>query len=131
MGSALMNCVCLDMDFDDIAKVCNLTIRKARKPHICLECREAIGVGEQYADERALCDGRWHTYKTCMPCKHVRDDCMKCGWIWGDLWTELHDANCDAEQCICPPNSLARKHWEQYEREEQDDEKAGAEGGEG
>lgn len=40
-------------------------VRKARKPHKCIWCREPIALGETYHDERSVYDGniqrhRWH-----------------------------------------------------------------------
>lgn len=112
MSECQIQCVCMDLEPGDVCTLNRMKIRKARKQHECCECRETINPGEEYCHESSLFDGGWATHKTCMSCKRIRDDCMKCGWLWGEMWDELHEANCDAEQCICPPKSRSRQQWE-------------------
>lgn len=50
------------------------TLRKARKPHRCCECRGFILTGESYQ----LANGIWNdgplTFKTCLPCVALRKE---------------------------------------------------------
>ncbi len=43
--------------------------RRARREHVCTECRRTIRSGERYSLARALYDGGWDIYKTCEHCR--------------------------------------------------------------
>jgi hypothetical protein len=57
----------------------------ARKTYICCECGEEILPGQKYEKFRGLWEGRWGTYKTCMPCVAIRERCCPHGFIFGML----------------------------------------------
>jgi hypothetical protein len=85
----MFTCVCID-DYDG-PEVYSSTMRKAKKEHICGECRKPIKVGETYEYVTGLWDGRWDWHKTCRICVAIRDDFMECGWIFGQLWEDLRN----------------------------------------
>lgn len=64
-------------------------IKRARKPHKCIECKRVIPRGAPYRYETALIAARWYQYHTCMICASIRDDRFACGWTWGELWADL------------------------------------------
>ena len=81
-------CFC---DYSDVEEFqfCVQTIRRARKEHRCYECGEAIPVGAQYEECRALFDGDISTMRTCLPCSRIRRD-YGCG-LYGGLAETVWD----------------------------------------
>ena len=49
-------------------EVWHATWRKARKKHICVECKEAIDLGERYEYTFIIFEGAPSSYKTCEFC---------------------------------------------------------------
>lgn len=82
------------------------TLRTARAPHKCCECRAAIYPGETYEYVSGIWDGAPSSYHTCMPCAELRAgvvrsleryDCGPCfgglhGYIRDYEWEEASDA---------------------------------------
>ena len=62
----------------------------ACKEHTCTECNRIIKKGERYQRVRALFEGRWEHYKTCIGCQRLREDICGC---YGDL-------DADVEGCF-------------------------------
>jgi hypothetical protein len=64
--------------------------RKARREHLCCECRETIPAGAKYEYVSGIWDGRPSVYKTCLSCAEIRKH-FACGggWIYGELWSQL------------------------------------------
>ena len=46
--------------------------RKARKTHVCIECRGAIVPGEKYEYTSGIWDGDPSSFKTCLACRELR-----------------------------------------------------------
>jgi hypothetical protein len=87
------SCVCLsggDYDYDESA-FHDTTMRKARKPHVCCECMEAIAPGDQYEHYASKSEGRIFTVKTCATCAEIRL-ALYCNsaYLFGELWTDVH-----------------------------------------
>jgi hypothetical protein len=62
----------------------------ARKEHKCCECGRIIKVGEKYQLYKGIWEGKAARFKTCMPCKHLRDEITEetyeyCGIPFGEL----------------------------------------------
>ena len=57
----------------DLPSISESTMRKARKEHICCECRRVIHPKERYQEIKGCWSGEWATYKTCEPCADLRD----------------------------------------------------------
>ncbi len=84
----------------------------ANKEHTCCECGQIIRIGSSYERDSAIFEGEFTVYKTCIPCRDVRRSTMECGFYYGGLWAEIHEAYCqpeldeDGEEdnsfCICP-----------------------------
>jgi hypothetical protein len=66
-------------------------IRKARKSHICYECRGTISPGERYKYESGIWDGRADSFKTCLLCIEIRDHFSCGGWLYGQMWSDLRE----------------------------------------
>lgn len=49
----------------------------ARKNHTCCECRGLIHSGEQYHRHHGIWDGEAETFKVCLECDALRDECDK------------------------------------------------------
>ena len=85
--------VCCPLSGDDGSNAsCSTTSRpKARKPHECCECGEAIPAGAVYERLTGVWDGDAATFKTCASCVEIRDHFARgCGghlitWLWRDL----------------------------------------------
>lgn len=73
------DCFC-DYDPAEVYERCD---RKARKQHLCDECRRKINPGEKYENVFGVWEGRADTFKTCSHCLDLR------------RWTEAH------VPCVC------------------------------
>lgn len=49
-----------------------VSIRKARKEHICCECRGIIHTGERYNYHHGVWNGKAASYKVCFDCDDLR-----------------------------------------------------------
>jgi hypothetical protein len=80
------DCVCY-VDTGEDPEFYKAEIRTARVAHTCSECKDVIHPGDKYKYEKVfgVWEGDVSTYKTCMPCKGVRDTYFACGWIHGHL----------------------------------------------
>lgn len=65
----MSECVC---DYDG-PEIYFSELRKARKVHVCEECRARIQPGEQYENASGKWDGRFDQFKTCSRCIALRD----------------------------------------------------------
>lgn len=45
---------------------------KARKSHVCEECRNTIRAGDAYERVSGLWEGQWETFRTCLGCVSLR-----------------------------------------------------------
>jgi hypothetical protein len=70
MGEAYCD---IEWDYDE-PQIYEKHIRKARKDHQCCECNEIIQVGQRYEHVKALWDGSFGEFKTCLICSRIRDD---------------------------------------------------------
>lgn len=86
-----VSCDC-SADVDERDRCSSRTIRKARKPHVCLECDEEIKVGQQYEEYTGIdSDGDPYRYYTCIGCANLRQKYCPYGWYWGGLAEQLMD----------------------------------------
>lgn len=87
-----MSCkdVCVVMDYDGSNAFQSEEVRRARKPYQCCECKEVIAVGQEHHYETGKNDGFFWTYRTCAPCFEIRRTFCCDGWVFGDLWQEIH-----------------------------------------
>ncbi len=97
------SCICIDPD-----KVCKLLSRYrrvARKTHECGECLCLIQPSDTYEVDTTIYEGGLNTYKICLPCLHVRESMLPCGWYYGRIWDDIHEVFCDEDFCLCPPRN--------------------------
>jgi hypothetical protein len=75
---------------DDYCTVWNEDTRRARKEHVCVECREPIRKGELHQYVSSLFDGSWSSHRTCLLCVEIGDH-FSCGRgrIVETLWEDL------------------------------------------
>jgi len=87
----MIECCCIDVDYEACAKVYDASIRRAWKTHECCECGEAINPGDQYEFVRALYPeaGGWDQFKTCLFCFQVRRDFFPCGFYHTQMVDEF------------------------------------------
>jgi len=78
-------------DFDgECADVFVSKVRKARKPHRCIECDAEIVPGELHEWGKYLLDGEWGEDRTCMTCVRIRRDfCAPVGCLRDELVEHL------------------------------------------
>lgn len=70
------------------AEVCGTLIVRARKPQKCCECKDPINPGDHYEVTSGKWDGDWMSFKTCLPCKEIREAFCCDGWVYGSLWED-------------------------------------------
>jgi hypothetical protein len=78
---------------DDRVEMISESRPKARKEHICSECRRTIQKGESYTVEVYHFDGDFTTHKTCRHCMVVRDWLAReCGgWLFGGVAEDIQE----------------------------------------
>jgi hypothetical protein len=83
---------CPLQEADETCTVWNETDRRARKEHVCDECREPITRGELHKYITSLFDGHWDTYRMCLLCDEIGDH-FSCGRgrIMQTLWSDLEE----------------------------------------
>jgi len=87
----MISCDC-SCDDGEMPRCSDEAIRKARKPHECCECHETIVPGKQYEDATGIdCDGGAYHYRTCLPCKRIREHYCPSGWFGGCLAETIMD----------------------------------------
>lgn len=85
-----------DVDFSDTSEEADVvdffddTWPTARKPHRCVECREAIEVGEQHKKTAYRFNGSFHSERRCLPCVEVAAE-FEYTVFGGGLWNELQE----------------------------------------
>jgi hypothetical protein len=110
-------CYCDDYDRPEFYIV---EMRKARKPHKCLECRNIIAPGEVYENTR----GKWSGYapqsfKTCPRCCALRmwvERNIPCVcWSHGDMLENARDAIAAAtDRAAEETKGLKFEFWRKY-----------------
>jgi hypothetical protein len=77
-------------DGEEGSSVYRLVHRKARKAHVCCECREAINPGDEYEYATGLQDGAWWDQTTCLACADIATS-LNCGTYreHGTLWENV------------------------------------------
>ena len=98
---------CLCVDPDEVVTLLSRNRRTARKPHKCGECGCTIQPGETYEADSTVFDRKFTVYKTCLPCLRIRQSLFRCGWYYGGLWEDIHEAFCGEDddgnmECVCP-----------------------------
>lgn len=75
------------------------TVVRGRKEHRCVECKRVMPKGEEHEMCKGVWDGEWSTYRTCLPCRDLRnrisaikhkeygDAC----YVYGDLAEDVTD----------------------------------------
>ena len=68
------------------------SIVKAAKGYACEECGTgAIAKGDKHEVACGYFDGAWHTHRTCLSCREIRNH-FACGsWIFGQLWEDIEN----------------------------------------
>ena len=80
----MIRCVCGDYDGEPADFYVTRMVR-ARKAHICVECREEVAPGEKYERTSGKWNGSMDIIRTCVLCLRIRDDLCPNGWVYGML----------------------------------------------
>jgi hypothetical protein len=86
-----MNCDCV-VSFDNYGKLPELFVKKeikARKEHICIECKRIIKPSEIYEKNVGKWDGEISIYKVCRDCISIRKMFFKDGFYFGEIYQDL------------------------------------------
>lgn len=87
-----MECSCtVDNDIAERAELISITTPKARKEHICTECKRTIAKTEEYRREFTKFDNETYISKTCEDCLSVREVFFSSGWYYGGIWEQIQD----------------------------------------
>jgi predicted RNA-binding Zn-ribbon protein involved in translation (DUF1610 family) len=82
--------VCIYADADGYSELCDVTIRKARKPHRCSECGRQIKVGEKYEHYWGKWEGETAAIDTCIICSEIANAFYCDGRLYGGgLWDSM------------------------------------------
>lgn len=91
-------CYC---DFSDPPTFFTETTVRARKPHLCCECRDEIKPGETYRRSSGKWEGRCETFATCLACVVLwKSVLLETGcecWCFGGLREELREVEQEQE----------------------------------
>lgn len=86
------NDVCVSMDWDYGGNdFYHEAMRRARKPYKCIECGDAIAVGDLYEHATGKYEGDIYTNRTCAPCAEIRKTFFCEGWIFGEVWEAIRE----------------------------------------
>jgi len=85
-----ISCNC-SVDVDEMAEFCNEFYPKARKEHICCECREVIKKGQKYQLFTGKWEGEFGIFKTCMAYAEIRKHYCPNGAVFEELRNHLID----------------------------------------
>jgi hypothetical protein len=68
-------CACdCSWDDGDYPTFCREEMPTARRVYKCCECGKKIVPGQKYHKVVGVWDGDFRTFRTCLPCKSIRDD---------------------------------------------------------
>lgn len=100
-------------DYDgDPASVFNSHVLKARKPHKCFECSQLISIGAMHERVSGKWDGKWETYRFCLPCSEISREFSDGGRTFGYLWEgmgENWDEGAHLQACLNRLTTVAAK----------------------
>ena len=96
-------CVDIEMDYDERPKFSHRKWRRARKPHVCCECRGAISKGDGYEYVVGIWGDKWLTFKTCEGCRDIRGALFCGGWTYGQMYEDLVEFDMVDFQVDTPP----------------------------
>lgn len=100
-----MSCYCDSSGPDFMSE----RVYRARKQHVCCECRTAIQPGRLYEAATGKWDGNVNTYKTCMPCARLREALTAADTECGCAVTAFRCLRSDAQEFI--ENCLEGEGW--------------------
>jgi hypothetical protein len=112
-----MNCSCeIDVYEGDCepASLFKQNTRKARKIHVCTECKRDIQVSEMYEHVSYLFEGKFWQDKTCSDCLSAMAQFYPHGGYYpGELWNDIRSAVEEwgegiSENCITQLTDAAR-----------------------
>lgn len=81
----------------ELASIENVKVCRAKRDYRCVECSKPIPKGAQYESYGGLWEGEWSTYRTCIPCRDLREamrpikrkaygeDCFQFGSLRSDI----------------------------------------------
>lgn len=105
--------ICIGRGCDDYPELSETKTKKARKPHVCCECKGRIAQGQQFEHCVMKYEGRWLSYKTCMLCVEIRN-VFTCGegWLFESLWDDMEEYAFDvlttASKCFAKLSPAAK-----------------------
>ena len=82
-------CCPLSSGDDYPARVRHITQPVAAKDHKCCECDETIARGAKHELYKAMWDGSWSSFRTCLSCVEIRDHFACDGWVFEHVWEDL------------------------------------------
>lgn len=82
------HCDC-SVEIDDAPACCTTILRRARKPHHCVECGRMIEPGEQYEVYSGLNNGKAFRHSTCLGCYHIREHFCSGGCWVGEIAEQI------------------------------------------
>ena len=87
-------CACNHCDLgENTPRMQRCKIRRARKEHICCECKDTINSGCHYEYYSLLYDEGWGHHITCMACVALRSDMYGPNgcWYFGELFDDFQE----------------------------------------
>lgn len=85
-----ISCDC-STDEGEICDAYSAKERKARKTHVCTECRSPIAKGQRYMEETGICEREPFRERTCLPCMAIRRRYCPHGFAFGFLRETIMD----------------------------------------
>lgn len=85
------NCGCIYISNLEYPTFYREIIRKAKKPHKCIECRKTISPGETYYYTTGKWDGNIEVYKTCFDCQSVKNAFFCESYFFGTIWDDVQE----------------------------------------
>lgn len=126
-------CACeIEIDTRDCGpSFVSISMRTAKKDHLCFECGDVIKKGTRYEKTSGVWDGTFATFKTCRGCLSLREEFFRSayyyGRIWGDFRTYVDEVGAEiSEKCLSNLTPTAREkacnivqeYWEKHYKDE-------------
>ena len=87
--SMSFECDCSCDDSTDWPTFYTESFHKAEKEHLCCECGENVKPGKEYHKAVGVWGRDFITFKTCIPCYHIREYYCSQGYTFGGLRDQI------------------------------------------
>lgn len=101
-----MDCSKAEITDGTLPSFLNERMRRAKKSHICIECKSRIDAGEIYEYICGIWEGKFHQFKTCNTCRSIRETFFNL-YVYGRVLSDFYDVFLEGEPLV-PENCIIK-----------------------